>query len=117
MPAGQVSGKLFAEELTVGHVRVEGLQHVVAIRPNAHELIAVEADAVGVADCIKPEHRLPLGETRAGEQSINDLLVRVIGRIGNESVDLFQRPLLAPTILHPLVVTHGHAASVGQHVG
>ena len=67
----QVSGQLFAGELVEGKIRVEGLDHVVAIRPIRDRLIAVKPNRVGVANQIEPEDRHAFAVVRRGQQSVD----------------------------------------------
>ena len=71
-----VAGELFADELVVGLVLVEGADDVVAVTPHlGAELVALVAVGVGVAHDVEPVPRPPLAVARVGEERVHKLLV------------------------------------------
>ena len=73
-----VSGDLFADELIVGHIFVEGSHDVIAIAPDERfGRIALVTVCFGVADHIHPVPRPAFSELGRGEQSVDQLLVGI----------------------------------------
>ena len=84
----EIAGKLLAREAVERHVFREGPDHPVAVGPHRHLLIAVVADRIGVADQIEPPGGHPFGMGGAGEEPVDVALERLLGRIGEEGIDL-----------------------------
>ena len=73
-----VSGDLFANELIVGHIFVEGPHDVIAIAPDERfGRIALVTVCFGVADHIHPVPRPAFPELGRGEQSVDQPLVGI----------------------------------------
>ena len=85
----QVAGELFADELIVGDVAVEGADEVIAIlvRPLGR-VVPLVAVGVGVADDVHPVASEALAEMGRGEQLIDQFLVSlllVLSRFGQKA--------------------------------
>ena len=70
-----------------GMLRVERVDDPVAPRPHVALGVGLVAVGVGVAGRVEPVERHPLAVARRGEQAIDDLLVGVRRRVGEEGVD------------------------------
>ena len=57
----EITGQVFNYELIVAHIFIEGIDDIVTICGDLHEIITVIADRVGIADKIQPVycHSLP----------------------------------------------------------
>ena len=104
----QVAGELLAEELVVGHIRVERVDDPVAPEPHVPAAVDREAVRVGIAGGVEPDEGHAFAEVRAGEQAVDEAFVG-IGRgdrrlacrtfnrraaccyVGDEGFDLFGR--------------------------
>ena len=76
-----VAGDLLLDEAVVRLVRVEGVDHVVAVAPGVRTiLVEFEAVGVGVANDVEPLGGPALAVVRRGEQAVDDLFVGV-GRL------------------------------------
>ena len=74
----QVAGELLADELVVGQVAVEGVDHPVAVAVHLRDrVVGVVAGGVGVADDVEPVPAPALAVGRRGEQPVDDLRERV----------------------------------------
>ena len=70
----QVASELFADELVVGDVGIEGADEVIAVAPGLRDgRIAFAAVRVGVADEIHPVAREVFAVARRGQQAVDDL--------------------------------------------
>ena len=70
----EVAGEVFADELVVGDVGVEGADEIVAVAPRVgHGCIALAAVGIGVARPIHPMTRPAFAETGRREERINRL--------------------------------------------
>src|SRR5712672_404231 len=87
----QVAGELLAYEPVVGLVLVVGLDHVVAIRPDAAEIIQVQAVGIAVARHIEPIAGAVLAIARAREQAIDELFIGVARGVGDECRHFLRR--------------------------
>ncbi len=66
----QIAGDLFAQELVVRRVAVEGVDHVVAVQPGLWDrIVAALAGRVGIPGDIQPVAPPPLAVARRGEKS------------------------------------------------
>ena len=65
----QVAGELFDDELVIGLVAVEGVDHPVAPRPLLAGQVFLEAVAVGVARGVEPHSSPAFAEARVGHQA------------------------------------------------
>ena len=72
-------------------VLVERFDHVVAEWIDADGLVAVIADAVGIADQVEPPHRHPLAEFGRSQQAIDNPFVGPIAWVGRERIHLGNR--------------------------
>ncbi len=89
-----VAGNLLDDELVVGQVAVEGVDHPVAIEPDLPRLVFLKAVGVGIAGGIEPEARPALSIMRRGEQALNEAFIsrlRLGGRFLQEPINLFNR--------------------------
>ena len=77
----EIAGNVLDHELIVRQVLVEGAYHVVAVRGDLHEVIAVISCRVGKAHKIKPMHGHSLTVARVIHETINKLSVGLIGGI------------------------------------
>ena len=68
----QVPGDLLDGEIVEGLVRVERVDHVVAVGPHTPLLVSVVSDRVGVANEIEPVLRHALAVVRRGEQGLDE---------------------------------------------
>ena len=88
----RIACNLLADEAVEGQVRVEGADHVVAIRPG---VLAVEvglgAIGFGPADDIQPELRPALAEVRRGQQLVHAFFIGVRIGVAVERLDLLRR--------------------------
>ena len=66
-----VAGQLLASENIEWFVVVEGMDHVIAVRPDVARIVGVIADGVCEADHIEPANRHPLTELRFGKERLN----------------------------------------------
>ena len=79
------------DELVERQVAVEGGDHPVAPGPHGAGEVVLVAVGVGVAGAVEPVHRHALAVVRRREQPIDELLVGVGRRVGEEGVDLGER--------------------------
>ena len=86
----QIAGELFADELVVGQVRVEGIDDVVSVskRIGVAEVF-VETIRVGIACDIEPVSGPALSIGGAGEQSVDESSSGGRRMVGEEVVDFF----------------------------
>ena len=80
----QVARELRGREAVERQVAVPRVHHPVAVAPHRPRVVAVVADAVGVAHEVEPEERHALAVARRGEQAIHLALVRVGTRVALE---------------------------------
>jgi hypothetical protein len=81
----RVAGELVNDELVVGQVPIERVDHPVAVAPSFADvagadgiaLDAAEVEGVGVADDVEPVPPPPLAVMGAGQQVIDDLGERI----------------------------------------
>ena len=83
-----VAGDLLDRELVERQIAVERVDHPVAILPDAAPVVLLVAVRVGVAGEIQPRTRPPLAVARRGQQAIDDAVVGVRRRVGEEGVEL-----------------------------
>ena len=106
----QIAGDLFADELVVRLVAVEGVDDIVAIAPGVRiGQVARRAGRFAVAGHVEPVPAPAFAEARRGQQPIDDLLEGVGGVVLEERVDLLGRRRQAGQI-------EGHAADQRQPV-
>ena len=85
----QVSGDLFAHELGVGLVPVEGVDDIVAVAPGVGEDERASAAAgFGESGDVQPVSAPTLAEVRGAEEVVDDLLEGVGGLVVQEGVGL-----------------------------
>ena len=85
----QVAGELEPGELVVGHVGVEGADDPVAVGPGVEARhVALEAVALAVAGHVEPVPGVALAVLRTAEQAIDEPLVGVGPRVGDERLHL-----------------------------
>ena len=85
----QIPGDVFADELVVGHVAVEGADEVIPVTPGHRQFrVALAAVRFAVANQIHPVPRPTLPEPRRGEQPIHSLLVGIGRSVATEVLDL-----------------------------
>ena len=80
----EVAAELLGGEAVERQVAVEGGDHPVPVAPHRPRVVAVIADAVGVAHEVEPEDRHPLAVSRRGEEPVHQALVRVGPGVGLE---------------------------------
>ena len=87
-----VAGDLLLHEPRVRLVGVERADDVVAVRPGVRpRLVLVVAVRLAEVDDVEPVPRPPLAVVRRREQPVDQLLVRVRGRVVDEGLDLVRR--------------------------
>ena len=87
-----VAGDLLLDEAVVGLVRVEGLDHVIAVAPGIRAgFIGLEALAVGVAGEVEPVAAPALAVLRRGEQAVDHFFESLRRVVGQEGVDFLRR--------------------------
>ena len=74
-------------ELIERHVAVERVDHPVAVLPDVAAVVLLVAVGVGVAGEVEPRPRPALAVVRRRQQPIDDALVGVGRRVGDERVD------------------------------
>ena len=78
----QIAGEMFADELVVGQVAVEGANEIVTVTPGHRQFrIALAAVRFAIAHQIHPMPRPALAETRRGQQPIHYFRVGLGRRI------------------------------------
>ena len=77
----QIAGKLLGQELVVGQIAVEGINHPIAIAPHIAEGVLLIALAVSVTRHVEPYSRPTLTVGRRGEQPIHPEFVSISGAI------------------------------------
>ena len=91
----QVARELLDDELVVGLVFAEGLDHPIAPEPHLAARIHVNARRVGVARDVEPRHGEALRSARCvrlfGEEAIHKLFVAVRARVGDVGVGFARR--------------------------
>ena len=86
-----VAGDLLPDELVVGQVAVERLDHPVAVAPGVvADVVALEALALAEPDDVEPVPRPALAVAGRGEQAVDQLLVGAGRRVGDEPLDLLR---------------------------
>ena len=83
-----VARDLLDREPVEGHVRVEGVDHPVAVGPDRAAVVLLVAVGVGVAREVEPVARPALAVVRRGEQAIDEPFVGVGTFVGQKRVDL-----------------------------
>ena len=84
----EVSGQLLGEELVVGHVFVEGVNHPVAPWPARANHLVVEGVAVAVARNVEPVDRHALAVVGRGQSPIDHVFVGFVRGVGEVGVDV-----------------------------
>ena len=85
----QIAGELFADELVVGDVGIEGADEVIAVAPSLRDgWIAFAAMRVGVADEIHPVTGEVFAVARRGQQAVDDFGEGLRRDVGFERGDL-----------------------------
>ena len=84
----QVAGELLDDEPVERLVGVEGVDDPVAVGPGLAIVVEVQAVGVAVAGGVEPEPRHVLAVAGRVEQAVDDLLVSLLRRVGQERVDL-----------------------------
>lgn len=74
----EVAGELLARELIKGHVRVQGLDDVFAVRAGCDGFVGNHAIGIGMANEVQPDEPLVFGVLEGGEPLIEKLLVVAI---------------------------------------
>ena len=88
----QVAGDLLADELVVGLVDVEGVNHVVAIAIGVDvRQVFILPVGIGIAGHVEPMPAPPLAILRSGQQSIHQSRESVGGVVGEKGIDLGRR--------------------------
>ena len=88
----QVAGKVLDDELIVGHVVIEGADHVIAIAEGVQDLVVeFVSRRLGVPDQVQPVARPALAVMGAGEQPVHQPLVSIGRLIRLECGDLVRR--------------------------
>ena len=91
-------------------VAVEGVDDPVAVGPDLAVVVEVQAVGVAVAGGVEPEPRHVLAVAGRLEQAVDDLLVSLRRRVGQEGVDLFEGRRQAGQV-------ERHAADQGRLLG
>src|SRR5207245_305762 len=91
-----IAGDLFGEEPVPWLIVVDGLDHIVAITPHAFgELgfggVEILSRGVYIAGGVEPQTSPSLAVPRPRQQAVEQTLIGVRTRIGQESPDLFGR--------------------------
>ena len=90
--AERIANDLFADELIVGRVLVEGANDVIAIWPRVRTLgVDLEAVRVRVAHDIQPVLRPTFAVAWRSEEFVHDALVGIATTILHEGIDLLLR--------------------------
>ena len=84
-----VASDLFDDELVVGQVAVERLNHPIAIDPHLARLILFKTVGIGVARGIQPDAAPALAVVGRGQQAVDLLLVGVRAAVLEECIDFF----------------------------
>ena len=87
----QISRELLDRKLVETLIRIERVDHVVAIRKDALILVTVETDRVREARDIEPPHRHALAEMCRAQEAIDVLLIGVAKKIPPTRRQLFRR--------------------------
>ena len=82
---------MFDGELIEWHVRVEGLNDPIAVRPHLTEVVQVQPVRIGVTCGVQPIARHVFAVMGRLEQPVDDVLVRLGGLVGQKAVDLLER--------------------------
>ena len=82
-----VAGELFEDELVVGQVLVEGVDHVIAIRPHLARHVLLVTITIRIARGVEPVASPTFPVVRRGEQLLDDLFVGVTSLVGEECID------------------------------
>ena len=106
----EIASQLLSEELVIGHVFIEGVDHPIAPRPARAEHFVVEGVAVAVAGDIEPIDRHAFAVVGRGQRAIHHDFVGFVGGVGHEGIDLLWRRRQAEEV-------HVHAADEGFLVG
>ena len=107
----EVAGDLFADELVVGEVAVEGVDDVVAVAPGIAEGdVFIEAVGVGVAGDIEPVAAPAFAVVRGIQEAVDDAGEGVGRVVGEEGGDVVGRGREAGEV-------EGGAAEEGAFVG
>ena len=80
----QIAGNLLERKTVKAFVRIETLDHPVAIRPNIARVVAVIADGVGKPHEIEPAHGHALTIAGIGQQPIDQSRISIRGRVGHK---------------------------------
>ena len=86
----EVAGEHLDDHLVVRLVPVQRLDQPVAPQPHRPRRVAVIAVRVRVARRVEPRQRHALAVTRRREQAVDRALVRALGVVGQERVELLQ---------------------------
>ena len=87
----QVSGKLPRNELIERQIFVERLNYPISIGPHRTGTIGLIAMRVGITGHIEPLARQAFPVARRSQQSVDDLLVSVGRRVGQERINFGRR--------------------------
>ena len=85
----EVTGQLLQDELVVGQVVVEGLDHPVAPEPHVAAAVDGEAVGVGVTGGVQPLERHAFAKVRASQQASDELGIGLGVAVSDEGLDLF----------------------------
>ena len=105
-----VTRDLLDGEVAERQVPVEGVDDPVAVHPRGPAPVLLVAVRVGVSREVQPGTRPALTVVRRGEQAVDDLLVGIRARVGQERVHLRQRRRKADEV-------EAHAADQGFATG
>ena len=88
----EIPGDVFADQLVIGNVRVEGAYEIIPVAPGHGQFrITLTPMRFAVADQVHPVPRPTLAKTGRGQQSVHPLLVGVGRAIAQKVFDLFHR--------------------------
>ncbi len=88
----QIAGQLQADELVVGQVAVQRVDHPVAIAPGiGSQQVVFESVRLGKPGQVEPMLGIALAVRRRRQQPVHQLLIRVWRIVAQECLDLFRR--------------------------
>ena len=90
-PRQHVAGKLLDRKLVERHVGSDRVDDPIAVGPNGSLAIFFVAVRVAVPGEVQPRPREPFGVVCAGQQSIDDLPIRLRAFVGQKLLDFCGR--------------------------
>ena len=87
----QIAGELLDDELVVRQVAIEGVDDVIAIRPDLARLVLLVAVGVRVTRRVQPVPPPAFAVMRRGEQPLDDFVVSIFGFVGEKCIHVFRR--------------------------